>query len=132
LILVDSSVWIEFINSSSSRASRELGRLIGEDAPVALTGVIVTEVLQGLLRDVTRVAWYLSTFAMLEPSGFSTYREAAAISRSARSKGFSVATLDTLIAAIAIENEVTLFTLDMDFTHIARITKLQLHALPEF
>jgi predicted nucleic acid-binding protein len=127
---VDTSVWIDFFNSTSGLASRELRRLIDEGGSVALTGIVVTEVLQGLSRNVNRIDSYLSSFAMLEPRGISTYREAAAISRLARSNGFSLTTVDTLIAAIAIEHQAALFTLDKDFSSIARFTSLRLHRLP--
>jgi predicted nucleic acid-binding protein len=105
--------------------------MIEEVEPVALTGVIVTEVLQGLTRDTNRIERYLSMWEMLEPHGFSTYREAATIFRLARSKGFSLTTIDTLIAAIALEHQASLFSLDKDFSRIARITALRLHPLPE-
>ena len=62
---------------------------------------------------------------LLEPRGFSTYREAASISRVARSKGITLKTIDTLIAAIALEHHASLFSLDKDFSRIARITPLQ-------
>ena len=127
---MDTSVWIDFFNSSSSHASRELRRLIAEGGTVALTGIVVTEVLQGLSRNVNRIDFYLSRFAMLEPRGFSTYREAAAISRLARSNGFSMTTVDTLIAAIAIEHHAALFTRDKDFSPIAGFTPLRLHRVP--
>ena len=130
MILVDTSVWIDFFNSSSSHASRELHRLIEEGGSVALTGIIVTEVLQGLSRNVNRIDSYISSLAVLEPRSLSTYRESAAISRLARSNGFSLTTVDTLIAAIAIEHQVALFTLDKDFSSIFRFTPLRLHRLP--
>jgi predicted nucleic acid-binding protein len=131
LILVDTSVWIDFFSSSPGRAGNELRRLIEEVEPFALTGVVVTEVLQGLTRDVSRIERFLSMWDLLEPSGFSTYREAAVISRLARSKGVSLSTIDTLIAAIALEHRASLFTLDKDFSRVARITSLRLHAMPE-
>jgi predicted nucleic acid-binding protein len=131
LILVDTSVWIDFFSSSPARAGSELRRLINEVEPFALTGVVVTEVLQGLTRDVNRIERFLSMWDLLEPSGFSTYREAAAISRLARSKGISLTTIDTLIAAIALEHRASLFTLDKDFSRVARVTTLQLHPLPK-
>src|SRR5690242_2836841 len=105
--------------------------MIDEVEPFALTGVIVTEILQGLRRDVRHIERYLSMWEMLEPSGFSTYREASAISRLARSKGISLTTIDTLIAAIALEHRASLFSLDKDFSRIARMTSLRLHSLPE-
>ncbi len=131
MILVDTSVWIDFFSSSPGRAGAELRRMIEEVEPFALTGVIVTEILQGLRRDVHRMERYLSLWEMLEPRGFSTYREASAISRLARSKGISLTTMDTLIAAIALEHRASLFSLDKDFSRIARITPLRLYTLPE-
>ncbi len=73
MILVDTSVWIDFFSSSPGRAGRELRRMIDEVEAFALTGVVVTEVLQGLRRDVNRIERYLSLWEMLEPRGFSTY-----------------------------------------------------------
>jgi predicted nucleic acid-binding protein len=127
LILVDSSVWIDFLTSSPSSAGAELRRMIADAEPVALAGVIVTEILQGLKRDVSRLEHYLSQWEMLEPKGFSTYREAAGIFRAARAKGVVVTTIDVLIAAIALEHGATLFTLDKDFARIANIISLPLY-----
>jgi predicted nucleic acid-binding protein len=61
---------------------------------------------------------------MLEPKGFSTYREAV---RAARSNGVAVTTTDVLIAAIALEHGATIFALDKDFTRIASIIRLPLY-----
>jgi len=101
--------------------------MVAEAEPFALTGVVVTEVLQGLKRDVSRIEHYLSQWEMLEPTGFRTYWEAAMIFRSARSKGIAVTTVDTLIAAIVLEHGATLFTLDRDFTRIASLIRLPLY-----
>jgi hypothetical protein len=131
LILVDTSIWIDFFSPSPGRGGAELRRMIEEVEPFALTGVVVTEILQGLRRDVRRIERYLSLWEMLEPLGFSTYREASAISRLARSKGMSLTTIDALIAAIALEHHASLFSLDKDFSHIARMTPLRLHTPPE-
>jgi predicted nucleic acid-binding protein len=95
--------------------------------PFALTGVVVTEVLQGLRRDVTRIERLLGLWEVLNPIGFSTYREAAAISRLARSNGFTLTTVDSLIASVALENDASVFSLDKDFHRIAQITGLQLY-----
>jgi predicted nucleic acid-binding protein len=131
MILVDTSVWIDFFSPSPGLGGAELRRMIEEIEPFALTGVIVTEILQGLRRDVQRMERFLSLWDLIEPQGFSTYREASAISRLARSKGISLTTIDTLIAAIAMEHHATLFSLDKDFSRIARMTPLRLHSLPE-
>lgn len=104
--------------------------MIEEAEPFGLCGLIVTEILQGLRRDADRVEQFLSLWEMLEPAGISTYSEAARVSRLAQSKGVSLTTIDSLIAAIALEHDATLFTLDKDFSRIARFTALRLYDLP--
>ena len=124
---MDSSVWIDFFSSSPGRAGAELRRMIEEAEPFALTGIVVAEVLQGLTRDARRIEQHLAQWEMLEPRGFETYREAAAIYRAARAKGVTPTTIDTVIAAIALEHKASVFTLDQDFSRIARITRLALY-----
>jgi len=126
LILVDSSVWIDFFSSSPGRAGDELRRMITDAEPFALTGLVITEILQGLTRDASRIERYLSQWEMLEPGGYATYREAASIFRVARAKGVTLTTIDALIGAIAVEHGASVFTLDKDFSRIARITGLVL------
>ena len=127
MILVDSSVWIDFFSSSPGRAGAELRRLIEEAEPFALTGIVVAEVLQGLTRDARRIEQYLMQWEMLEPRGFETWREAASIYRTARAKGITPTTIDAVIAAIALEHKASVFTLDQDFFRIASITRLALY-----
>ena len=129
MILVDSSIWVDFFSSSPGKAGRELRRMIQESEPFALTGVVVTEVLQGLTRDAAPIERFLAQWDMLEPKAFETYRTAAAIYRKARGKGISLTTIDTLIAATALEHGAVVFTLDKDFSRIAGITGLALHRL---
>ena len=130
MILVDSSVWIDFLGPSPGLAGRELRRMIAEAEPFALTGIVVTEVLQGLTRGADAMEGYLAQWPMLEPRGFSTYRLAAAIFRRARGKGTTITTIDALIAAVALEHQAAVFTLDKDFARIAAITRLPLYAPP--
>jgi predicted nucleic acid-binding protein len=127
LILVDSSVWVDFFSSKPGRGGGELRRMIEEGEPFSLTGVVVAEVLQGLTRDAGRIEEFLAQWDMLEPQGFETYRQAAAIYRKARARGISLTTIDTLIAAIALEHGASVFTLDQDFSRIARFTGLGLY-----
>lgn len=129
MILVDSSVWVDFFSSSPGKGGAELRRLISTGEPVALAGVILTEVLQGLTRDPDKIEGFLSGFDLLEPSGFNTYRTAASIYRKARAKGISPSTIDTLLAAIAVEHGAPIFTLDLDFSHLARLTPLELYSV---
>jgi predicted nucleic acid-binding protein len=127
VILVDSSVWIDFFSRRPGIGGAELRRMIQDGDPFAICGFVVTEVLQGLVRDATRIEHFLSQWDMLEPSGFDTYRTAANIFRQARSHGITLTTIDTLIAAIAQEQGAPVFTLDRDFSRITRITGLELY-----
>ena len=126
MILVDSSVWIDFLNSNHGRAGNELERLIRSGAPLVLAGAIVTEVLQGLKRDVAQVARLLAGWPLIEPGGFASYVAAAGIFRQARERDLTLSTVDALLASLAIEYEAALFTLDKDFEHLA-FSGLRLH-----
>jgi predicted nucleic acid-binding protein len=127
LILVDSSAWVDSFSSSPGEGGAELWRLINIGEPVAVAGVIVAEVLQGLTKDPTRIESFLSGFDLLKTSGFDTYRVAASLYRRARAKGVSPSTIDTLIAAIAVENGAPIFTLDRDFSRLAMLTPIELY-----
>ncbi len=127
MILVDSSVWIDFFQASPGRAGQELRRLIEESEPLALSGIIVTEVLQGLRRDVEQIDHTLSLWDLVEPQGLDTYRRTAALHRLARSRGIALATIDALIATLALESGAVLFSLNHVFSRLARFTGLRMH-----
>ena len=128
MILVDSSVWVDFFRPSPGHGGAELRRMIEESEPFALTGIVVAEILQGLTRDAGVIERFLSQWDLLEPRGLDTYRSAAAIYRAGRGKGITASILDTLIAAIALEHGASVFTLDQDFVRIARMTGLELYS----
>jgi len=126
LILVDTSVWVDFLNSARGPAGDELERLISVNAALVLTGLAVAEVLQGLKRDVAPVTRLLVQWPLVEPGGFATYETAATIFRQARERGVSLSTVDALLAAVALEYDAALFTLDRDFERLA-FTGLRLY-----
>ncbi|MGH9642057.1 MAG: PIN domain-containing protein [Terriglobales bacterium] len=47
--------------------------------------------------------------------------------QAARARGISLTTMDTLIAAVALESGASVFTLDRDFSRMARVTSLALY-----
>ncbi len=105
----------------------ELRRLIEDDEPCGLTGVVVAKVLQELATDTRSIEGHLAQWDIIEPRGFETYSEAA-IFRAAGAKGITLATTDTLMAALALEHGTVLFTLDRDFSRIVRCTRLMLYS----
>ena len=127
MILVDTSVWIDFFSSAPGRGGAELRRMIQDSEPFALAGVVVAEILQGLTRDPHRIESFLAQWDRIEARGFTTWHDAARIFRAGRARGISLTTIDTIVAAIAIEHDASVFTLDRDFARIARVAPLKLY-----
>jgi predicted nucleic acid-binding protein len=126
-VLVDTSVWIDFFAPRPGPAGEELRRMIADAEPLVLTGIVVTEILQGLVRDVATIEKFLAQWELVEPAGFKTYVRASELYRQARSHALTLTTVDALIATLAIENRMQLFTLDKDFGRLARWAPLELH-----
>lgn len=126
-VMVDTSVWVDFFSPRPGAAGRELRRIIDTAEPVVLTGIIVAEILQGLVRDAAAIERFLAQWDLVEPAGFKTYVQAAELYRHARSHALTLTTVDALIATLAIENRLQLFTLDKDFARLARWTPLELY-----
>jgi hypothetical protein len=118
MILVDTSVWIDFLKGVNSRERRTLHRLIDEEEDISITEIILTEIFQGIKedKDFKTVKDYLLEFPVHRPKGTETYLRAAEIYRDCRKKGKTVRkTVDCIIAAICIENGLTLLHKDSDF-----------------
>lgn len=126
MILVDTSVWIDFFRGSGS--SRILQRLIEEEESLSLTGIHLTEVLQGIRDERVHetIKDHLLTFPIFLTNGIETYLHASDIFRSCRRRGKTIRkTVDCIIAAVAIENNLILLHNDQDFDQIAECTRLK-------
>jgi len=128
MILVDTSVWIDFLQGRDTAHRHTLHRLIEEEEEICLTGIVLTEILQGIKvdKEAREIKDDLLAFPVYSPSEIDTYIEAANIYRQCMKKGKTVRkTIDCLIAAIAIENGLTLFHNDRDFSSIEQCTDLK-------
>jgi predicted nucleic acid-binding protein len=128
MILVDTSVWIDFLRGVDSPQRQTLHRLIEDDEDVAITEIILTEILQGIKndKDFQMTREYLLEFPIHTPKGIETYLKAAEIYRDCRKKGKTVRkTIDCIIAAICIENSLPLLHKDSDFGLIEACTGLK-------
>lgn len=129
MILVDTSVWIDFLKGAKSAHREILHRLIEDEEDICLTEIIFTEILQGIKndKDFLKIKDYLLEFPIYSPKGIETYLSAVDIYRACRSKGKTVRrTIDCIIAAIAIENDSILLHKDSDFDSIAACMPLKL------
>ena len=125
MILVDTSIWIEFLIDRIRIPEVE------SQIPDFITcGPIVQEVLQGFADRPSfhRFREALLSFPRLsDPLPVERFVEAAAIYREGRSKGYTIrSATDCLIAAIAIDGDVPVWHRDRDFTAIARFTPLKI------
>jgi predicted nucleic acid-binding protein len=118
MILVDTSVWIDFLKGADSRERQVLHKLIEEEVDISITEIILAEILQGIRKDkdyMTAKDFFLQ-FPIYGPKSLETYIKAADIYRFCRKKGRTVRkTVDCIIAAVCIENSLTLFHKDRDF-----------------
>ena len=122
LILPDTSVWIAFFAGREGEAPDKLGKLIDVEADVCVCGPTVMEVLQGVRFDDQhrKLNKILSQYQVLEITD-ETFREAAHIYRTCRSKGLTIrSSMDSLIAATALHHDAWLLHNDRDFSAIAK------------
>lgn len=128
MVLVDTSIWIDYFQKPSTPEAKELVNLIQPVNQAILCGIVIQEILQGI-RDEESYALTkerLQSFPLIGTDR-ETYISAASIYRSLRVKAITLSSTDTLIAAISIQNNLPLFTKDKLFILIAKNTKLQLH-----
>ncbi len=129
MILVDSSVWVDFFNGSEKRAVHVLEDFIEAEEELCLSDIIVTEVLQGFKKnaDFESARRHLRLFPIYSLQGLDSYIEAAQIYRKCRQRGITIRkTIDCMIAQTAIENGLTLLHDDADFDRIASIFPLKI------
>jgi predicted nucleic acid-binding protein len=129
VIVVDTSVWIDVLNDVASPPAGRCVELIEGGEPVALTDVILTEILQGLRteREAGLVERHLRAFPILRLGGLEDFVLAADLYRSARRAGLTVhKTLDCLIAAPCVRTGAPLLHADEDFDRLAACTPLRI------
>ena len=117
MILVDSSVWIDYFRGAATAECDLLDRLLGSER--LLTGdLILVEELQGFPSEITfrRALDLHGTLEFLPLAGREIAVAAARNYRTLRSKGMTVRkTIDGLIATFCIVNHHTLLHSDRDY-----------------
>jgi len=122
LIVVDSSVWIDFLNGENVPHARRLEALLGTSA-IILGDLMLCEILQGLEseRRALEVEARLRPFPAVSMAGQAIAIAAARNFRYLRSKGITVRkTIDMLIGTWCIENRTPLLHNDSDFRPMTR------------
>ena len=129
MILVDSSVWIDFFNGASNSAVDRLDALLSDtSSTLATADLVVYEVLRGfrssrLLADAQEL---LSELTQVELGGLSHAIQAADHYRALRSLGYSIRSpIDVLLASYCITHGHLLLHRDADFDVLQTLRGLQ-------
>jgi predicted nucleic acid-binding protein len=128
MIVVDSSVWIDFFNGIATAEVERLRTLIGQQ-PLLVGDVMLLEILQGVAseREARRVENALRQFdvaPMLDPD---LAVQGAAYYRRLRQRGITMRkTIDLVIGTFCIAHRHTLLTSDRDFLPMAEHLGLKL------
>jgi predicted nucleic acid-binding protein len=130
VIVVDTTVWIDFFNGAGTPEDHHLQQLITVGRSLALTDLIFCEILQGIREDTAfeQTRRLLLLYPILRMERLATFQHAAQIYRTCRRQGLTVRkTIDCLIAALCIEADVELFHKDSDFDAIAQVVPLRVY-----
>ena len=118
MILVDSSVWIDFFNGRTTRQTDQLAWLLDDMAPVAVADLVLFEVLRGFRheRDHLAARKTLAELTTVDIGGEHNALQAVQHDRLLRAMGYTVRSpIDILQASYCIEHDHALLHNDADF-----------------
>lgn len=129
MIVVDTSVLVDFLKGRNTASARRLERLEFEGTPFALPAICCQELLQGAKddREWSLILENLGTQKLLFPQDpWFTHVAAARIFFDCRRKGVTVrSSVDCYIAQLVLENDGILLHDDDDFDRIRKIRPLR-------
>jgi predicted nucleic acid-binding protein len=117
VIIVDSSVWVDYFNGRPSAETDRLDGLLGEE-PLGIGDLILTEVLQGFRReaDARQANELLTAMPVFEMLGRERAVVAAERYRTLRRRGVTIRkTADVIIASFCVSEQHRLLASDRDF-----------------
>ena len=117
MILVDTSVWIDYLNGKESSLTNILDKAL-IDGSVSIGDLILLEILQGIKseREYNKTRTALATLEQYEMFGHTMVEKCAENFRFLRKKGITIRkTNDVIIATFCIENNFPLLFDDRDF-----------------
>jgi len=117
VILVDTSVWINYLNGNDTPQTNSLDEALNEGT-VGIGDLIFLEILQGIRndKDYKKTKAMLSTLDQCEMLRLGMVEKCAEHYRALRKKGITIRkTADVIVATFCIENRIPLLYIDRDF-----------------
>jgi hypothetical protein len=125
-ILIDTSVWIEYLRNRSSSLGNKLDEILSRKE-VYVPKIVVAELIQGAKseREVSIIKDFLEAFNIIDQEE-NTWFKAGELSFGLKKKGKIVNLTDCYIAVIAQEHGCQIFTLDEHFKNIQKSLNISL------
>ncbi len=121
MVLVDTSIWIEFLDRNNPTLRRDLETLLRQ-GEVATAGVVLAELRSGCRStpQVRGLMQAMEPLVYLEAERDSWLRAGELVAECS-ARGYQVGIADCLLAALAMRENAFIFTLDHDFERIPRL-----------
>lgn len=121
--LLDTTILIDFLRGNEEAIST-LNSLV-EEGPLACCPITVAEVFSGVKpEELPRVEEFFDALVYY-PIGYKTARRAGLYRRDYQKKGITLSISDTLIAAVAVENSLTLVTKNVRHFPMPELTVIE-------
>ena len=127
MIVVDSSIWIDYFNGAISNKTNWLDESLGIE-PIIMGDIILAEVLQGFQneKDFKTAKKLLLEFPFMDMIGQELAIKSAMNYRALRQKGITIRkTIDVMIGTFCIHNNFFLLHNDKDFDPLEKHLKLK-------
>lgn len=129
MILVDTSVWVEFDRATGSPSDIRLTALIGQAGDIAVTEPVIMEVASGArtTRRELQLRRLLGRFHLMPFDSIVDFEGAVRVYRTCRASAVTPRGLiDCMIAAVAIRSGATILAHDRDFARVAGVMGIDL------
>lgn len=129
MILVDTSVWVEFDRATGSPSDIRLTALIGQAGDIAVTEPVIMEVASGArtTRRELQLRRLLGRFHLMPFDSIVDFEGSVRVYRTCRASAVTPRGLiDCMIAAVAIRSGATILAHDRDFARVAGVMGIDL------
>jgi predicted nucleic acid-binding protein len=123
LVLVDTCIWVPYFNRPQSQEKRIVDELLDEDCAV-LIGPVLAEILQGFRRD-DEADWVASRLRCVRfvDTTWDDWCQATRLGRAAAASGQRLPLTDLVLAAVAIERVLSIYTIDPHFDRFEELRR---------